>query len=68
MPRWPTNLLLKLFAEPRIAIGGGAATAEAFLPPRGDAPAIQIGSARPHVRTTARRLARRSPSRRRLVS
>src|SRR5439155_8762730 len=48
MPRWPINLLLKLFAEPRIAIGGAAATAEAFLPACPDAPAIFVahGSAR----------------------
>jgi len=68
MPRWPVNLLLKLFAEPRVAIGGAAATAEAFLPRRGDAPAIEIGAVRPHARSAARRWARRSPTRRRLAS
>src|ERR1043166_5527719 len=31
MPRWPVKLLLKLFAEPRVTIGGAAATAEIFL-------------------------------------
>ncbi|MFL4980046.1 MAG: hypothetical protein ACJ8DQ_10225 [Xanthobacteraceae bacterium] len=70
MPRWPINLLLKLFAEPRIAIGGAAATAEAFLPVRPDAPAIFVahGSARAHARAAARRWSRRASSRRRLAS
>ena len=67
MPRWPINLLLKLFAEPRVAISGAAATAEAFLPSRSDAPTIQIGAVRPHARAT-RRSPRRSPTRRRLAS
>jgi len=68
MPRWPINLLLKLFAEPRVAISGGTATAEAFLPSRSDAPAIQIGTVRPHARAAARRSPSRSPTRRRLAS
>jgi hypothetical protein len=69
MPRWPVNLLLKLFAEPRVAIGGAAATAEAFLPSRSDAPSIRIGPAvRAHARAAARRWARRPASRRRLAS
>jgi hypothetical protein len=69
MPRWPVNLLLKLFAEPGAAIGGAAATAEAFLPSRSDAPSIRIGrTVRAHARTAARRWARRPTSRRRLVS
>jgi hypothetical protein len=68
MPRWPVNLLLKLFAEPRVAIGGAAAIAEAFLPPRGDTPAIEISAIRPHARAATRRWTRRSPTRRRLAS
>jgi hypothetical protein len=69
MPRWPVNLLLKLFAEPRAAIGGAAATAEAFLPARPDAPAIFVGhgGARAHSGAAPRR-SRRSSSRRRLAS
>ena len=67
MPRWPVNLLMKLLSEPRIAIGGAAPTAEAFLPSRSDAPAIQIGP-RPYARSATRRWTRRSPARRRLVS
>jgi len=69
MPRWPVNLLLKLFAEPRVAIGGAAATAEAFLPSRGDAPSIVIGASTARTRAAAaRRWARRPVSRRRLAS
>jgi hypothetical protein len=70
MPRWPVNLLLKLFSEPRVTIGGADATAEAFLPARGNAPAIVIdrGAARAHSRAAARRWARRPAWRRRLVS
>jgi len=70
MPRWPVNLLLKLVAEPRIAIGGAVATAEAFLPVRPDAPAIfvELGGARAHSRAAARRWPRRASSRRRLAS
>jgi hypothetical protein len=70
MPRWPVNLLLKLLAEPRIVIGGAAATAEAFLPARPDAPAIFVerGSARAHYRAAVRRWSRRPSPRRRLAS
>lgn len=70
MPRWPVNLLLKLFAEPRLAIGGAAATAEAFLPSPGDAPAILLRyrAMRAQSRATARRRARRPLSRRPLPS
>jgi hypothetical protein len=68
MPRWPVNVLLKLFAEPRVAIGGAAATADAFLPSRADAPSIVIGARKAHARAAARRWARRATSRRRLAS
>jgi hypothetical protein len=68
MPRWPVNLLLKLFGEPQVAIGGGAATAEAFLPAPSDAPVIQIRSLGSHARPTARRSTRRRATRRRLPS
>jgi hypothetical protein len=70
MPRWPITLLLKLFAEPRIAIGGAAATAEAFLPARPDARAIFVdyGATPAHSRPAARRWPRRPSSRRRLAS
>jgi len=66
MPRWPVNLLIKLFAEPRLAIGGDAATAEAFLPAPAQARAILIGVglARAHARGSARRT-RRPAARRR---
>jgi hypothetical protein len=68
MPRWPVNLLLKLFGEPQVAIGGGAATAEAFLPAPSNAAAIQIRRSSAHARPTARRSTRRSAARRRLPS
>jgi len=70
MPRWPVPLLLKLFAEPRVAIGGAAATASAFLPSGSDAPSILVArvAARAHSRAAARRWARRPISRRRLAS
>ena len=32
MPHWPARLLLKLFAQPSVAIGGAAPTAQALLP------------------------------------
>ena len=68
MPRWPVTILLKLFAEPRVAIGGAAATADAFLPSRSDAPAIVIGARSPRARAAVRRWPPRPPSRRRLPS
>ena len=70
MPRWPVNLLIKLFSEPRLSIGGGAATAEAFLPAGADAPAIVIGGglATAPARSTARRSTRRPTTRRRRPS
>lgn len=69
MPRWPVNVLLKLFGEPQAAIGGGAATAEAFLPSPTDTPVIQIRRAtRAHAREAARRPVQRPASRRRLPS
>ena len=69
MPRWPANLLIKLFAAPRLAIGGAAATAEAFLPAPSDAPAILIAyRATPARARAARRPGRRSTLRRRLPS
>ena len=70
MPRWPVNVLLKLFAEPRIAISGGAATADAFLPleGRGSSIVIAAAKARAHARIEARRRSLRPTSRRRLAS
>jgi hypothetical protein len=70
MPRWPVNVLLKLFAEPRVAIGGSAAMADAFLPIQGRASSIVIASAkaRAHARAQARRRSLPSTSRRRLAS
>ena len=70
MPRWPVNVLLKLFAEPRIAISGSAATADAFLPVQGRASSIVIAAAkaRAQARAQARRRSLPSTSRRRLAS
>ena len=70
MPRWPVNLLIKLFSEPRLSIGGGAAMAEAFLPAGADAPAIVIACspAITYSRSPARRSARRPTPRRRRPS
>jgi hypothetical protein len=70
MPRWPVNLLLKLLAEPRIAIGGAATTAQAFLPAQSDGSAIFVArdSVRANSRDAARRWSRRPGSRRRLAS
>ena len=70
MPRWPVNVLLKLFAEPRIAISGGAATADAFLPleGRGSSIVIAAAKARAHAREQARRRSLHTTSRRRLAS
>jgi len=70
MPRWPVNLLLKLLIEPRVAVGGAAATAQAFLPAQSDGSAIFVArdSVRAHSREAARRWSRRPGSRRRLAS
>jgi hypothetical protein len=70
MPYWPARLLLKLFAQPSVAIGGGAPTAQAFLPPYGDAPSILIARLTERARKSgaARRTVRGQAARRRLAS
>ena len=55
MPRWPVKLLLKLFAEPRVTIGGAAATAEIFLPFPDRGPSIVLGHAHARSRPGTRR-------------
>jgi hypothetical protein len=55
MPRWPVKLLLKLFADPRVTIGGAVATAEIFLPFPDHGPSIVLGHA--HARSRTRRRA-----------
>ena len=68
MPHWSARLMLKLYDESFIAIGGAAPTAQAFLPDR-SGPSILVarlgvgarksGSARPipRIQTMRRRLA-----------
>jgi len=51
------KLLLKLFTEPRVTIGGAAATAEIFLPFPDRGPSIVLGHAHARSRPGTRRRA-----------
>ena len=70
MPHWPTRLLLKLFAQHSVAIGGAAPTAQAFLPADSTGPSIFVARLTAQARrsTAARRPARGEATRRRLAS
>ena len=70
MPHWPARLLLKLFAQPSVAIGGAAPTAQAFLPADSSAPSIVVARLTAQARrsTAARRPARGQATRQRLAS
>jgi hypothetical protein len=70
MPHWPVKLLLKLASEPSATVSGATATADAFLPSRGESPLILVArlKERAQLRAASRRWARRPPARRRLAS
>jgi hypothetical protein len=70
MPHWPARLLVKLFAQPSVAIGGTAPTAQAFLPGDHDAPSILVArlTARAQKSVASRRAVRGPTVRRRLAS
>ena len=69
MPHWSARLLLKLFNESSIIIGGAAPTAQAFLPDR-SGPSILVArlSAGTRKSGSARRIPRIQTMRRRLAS